>query len=116
MEEAEYCHQLILMNRGRLIAQGTPRELRGRYTQPVFELSVPDAQQAVHALEHVRGVEDAAVFGRRVHVTTNAPDAAQLIRSALAARGIDGQIRGITPSLEDIFVSLVRREGGALEG
>ncbi|HEY0672319.1 MAG TPA: ABC transporter ATP-binding protein [Longimicrobiales bacterium] len=118
MEEAEYCHQLILMNRGRLIAQGKPAELRRDFAVPIIELSVPDAALAVHALQGVPGIEEAAMFGRQVHVTAApAVDAPALVHRALQARGIEPHgLRAVTPSLEDIFVSLVRREGGAQEG
>lgn len=118
MEEAEYCHQLILMNRGRLIAQGRPAELRSAFELPLIEVTVDDPAAAVHALQHVDGIEEAAMFGRRVHVTTRAGiDAPRLVRGALGARGIEAHaIAGIAPSLEDMFVALVRREGGAQEG
>ncbi len=116
MDEAEYCHELILMNRGRLIAQGKPAELRHRLDVPILELTVNDAARTVQLLENVPGVEDAAMFGRRVHVIAAVPDAPAHITQALSAHEPDLVIREITPSLEDIFVALVRREGGAEEG
>ena len=51
MEEAEYCHRLMLMNRGRLIAEGTPAELRARMAEPILEVETDDAPRAVEALE-----------------------------------------------------------------
>ena len=117
MEEAEYCHQLILMNRGRLIAEGKPGELRARYHTQIVEVQVDDPAAAVHALADVTGIEDAAMFGRHVHVTAQTVDAHALIRSALRQRGIAAHsLTNIAPSLEDVFVSLVRREGGAQVG
>jgi ABC-2 type transport system ATP-binding protein len=118
MEEAEYCHQLILMNRGRLIAEGKPSELRKQYDAPLLQLSVADPAVAVSVLQQVEGIEEAAMFGREVHVTTRERAGAEaLILSALQARGIQPRaLTAVAPSLEDIFVSLVRREGGAQEG
>ncbi|HEY0811414.1 MAG TPA: ABC transporter ATP-binding protein [Longimicrobiales bacterium] len=118
MEEAEYCHELILMNRGRLIAEGKPAELRQQYDIPLMQLTVDDPAAAVHALAQVQGIEEAAMFGRQVHVTTALHmDADRVIRDALHARGIEAhELIAVSPSLEDIFVSLVRREGGAQEG
>ena len=118
MEEAEYCHQLILMNRGRIIAEGKPVELRGLFSLPLLEVTVDDPAAAVNALQHVSGIEEAAMFGRRVHVTTEVrADAHELVRSALRDRGIAAHsITDVAPSLEDMFVALVRREGGAQEG
>ena len=118
MEEAENCHQLILMNRGRLIAQGRPAALRASFALPLVEVAVDDPAAAVQALQHADGIEDAAMFGRRIHVTTRAgADAHQLVRGALRRHGIDARtIADVAPTLEDMFVALVRREGGAQEG
>jgi len=49
MEEAEYCHRLILMNRGRVIAEGTPEELRAGFSEPIYELQTDDAPRALEA-------------------------------------------------------------------
>lgn len=118
MEEAEYCHELILMNRGQLIAQGAPADLRRAFDRPLLELTVDDGPAAVAALQGAPGIEDAAMFGRQVHVTTaERVDAHSLVRNRLEQQGIRVLAqKDVTPSLEDIFVAIVRREGGALEG
>jgi ABC-2 type transport system ATP-binding protein len=116
MEEAEYCHRLLLMNRGRVIAQGTPAELRSLMTEPTWSVRTDRAPEAVEALQHAPGIVEAAMFGRDVHVVTAEPDRGA-VESALRAAGrtVHG-IEPITPSLEDVFVALVRREGGAVRG
>ena len=119
MEEAEYCNRLILMNRGRLVAEGRPAELRERYQMPLIEVQVAQPAEAVEVLQKLAGVEDAAMFGRAVHVAlaNNDADATDRISAALAARNITAKsISRVTPSLEDVFVSLIRRQGGAVEG
>jgi len=118
MEEAEYCSRLALMNRGRLIALDTPRALRNRVVEPILMVRTDDAPRAVDALSSVPGVLDAAMFGRALHVTVEqADDGERIVRRALedAGREVD-EIESIEPSLEDVFVSLVRAEGGAAEG
>jgi ABC-2 type transport system ATP-binding protein len=106
------------MNRGRIIAEGKPAELRGLFTLPLLEVTVDDPAAAVHALQHVSGIDEAAMFGRGVHVTTVASvNAHELVRNTLRERGIAAHaIVDVAPSLEDMFVALVRREGGAQEG
>jgi ABC-2 type transport system ATP-binding protein len=118
MEEAEYCHYLMLMNRGRLIAEGRPAELRRAFEAPLVELTVDDPAAAVNALQDAVGIEEAAMFGRQVHVTTvQRQGAHELIRDVLERHGIQPRaLKDVAPSLEDIFVALVRREGGAVEG
>jgi ABC-2 type transport system ATP-binding protein len=118
MEEAEYCHRLALLNRGRLIALDSPRELRQRVVDPILDVRTDDAPAAIPVLTGAPGVLDAAMFGRALHVTVEDADAAPaLIRAALARAGrrVDAVDR-IAPSLEDVFVSLVRAEGGAVVG
>ena len=118
MEEAEYCNRLALMNRGRLIALDTPRELRRRMTAPILELHTDNAPKAVEALMGAAGIVETAMFGRNVHVTLDAVEGAQdVVRHAMAAAGREVHgLRAIEPSLEDVFVSLVRAEGGAVAG
>jgi ABC-2 type transport system ATP-binding protein len=118
MEEAEYCHRLALMNRGRLIALDTPRALRARIVEPILEVKTDDAPRSVDALASVPGVVDAAMFGRALHVTvTEADEGERVVRRALedAGRTVE-RIAPVEPSLEDVFVSLVRAEGGAVVG
>ena len=116
MEEAEYCHRLALMNRGRIIALDRPAALRAAMPAPLLELATDDSPRAVEALEDAPGVIDVGLFGRAVHVTVRDADAARAALPALlAARGI--VVRGVAvvePSLEDVFVALVHAAGGAL--
>jgi ABC-2 type transport system ATP-binding protein len=118
MEEAEYCHRLALMNRGRLIALDRPASLKRMLHEPILRLDTDNAPKAVEALQKTTGVIDAAMFGRAVHVTVSDESAAlDAIRGALSAAGRTCErLERITPSLEDVFVSLVRHEGGAVVG
>ena len=116
MEEAEYCHRLALMNRGRLIALDAPETLRYSLELPLFRVRTPDPARAVSALQGTEGVLEAALFGRTVRVLTEADDESR-IRSALESQGLEAErVERSSPSLEDVFVALVRREGGAREG
>ena len=118
MEEAEYCHRLALMNRGRLVALDTPAGLRGSLTLPIVEVRSDDAVAALAALAGAPGIREAALFGRAVHAVLEPGDAAGgAVRRALAAAGRSvASLEPVRPSLEDVFVSLVRETGGALEG
>ena len=118
MEEAEYCSRLALMNRGRLIALDKPAALKKLMDEPIFEVETDKTPEAVEALQRSPDVIDAAMFGRAMHVTVENQDAgARDIPRILeeAGRSCDS-LRHVTPSLEDVFVSLIRREGGAVVG
>ncbi|MEW5724123.1 MAG: ABC transporter ATP-binding protein [Thermodesulfobacteriota bacterium] len=110
MEEAEYCHRIGLINRGRLIAVGTPHELKYKHLGGrVYAVETSEVLTAVEALAGVEHVLDAAVFGREMHVRL-APEAAaeETLRPALARAGVElGRLRPIEPTLEDVFVALV---------
>jgi len=116
MEEAEYCHRLALMNRGRLIALDTPAGLRAGARDPILELASDDTPRAVEALAGAPGVVDASMFGRDLHlVVRDERLARESVPALLAARGIGaGPIRRVPPTLEDVFVARVRAAGGAV--
>src|SRR5688572_5570454 len=106
------------MNRGRLVALDTPSALRGQMTDPILAVTTNQAPGAVRALRDLPGVQDVTMFGRIVHaVVHDEAVARESIPARLAHSRIDllGMSR-IEPSLEDVFASLVRREGGAVAG
>ena len=118
MEEAEYCHTLALMNRGRLIAMDTPEALRRTVVEPIFRVDTDDALRAVQALSGAPGIVGAAMFGRSLHITLDeeatAPDTVTTVLGGAGWKVFD--MARVRPSLEDAFVSLVRSEGGASAG
>ena len=117
MEEAEYCNRLALMNRGRVIALDRPGALRGRMTEPIFEVAAGDGAAAAQALQQAPGVVEAAMFGRAVHVVCERAEVADTLAPFLAAHQVACRsVTPVRPSLEDVFVALVRREGGVVLG
>ena len=116
MEEAEHCHRLALMNRGRLIALDSPKRLRDEMNSPLFEIRTPDGLRAVESLKGVPEVLDVALFGRTLHVTVgDARGAVELLRERLRADNVGvASIKAIPPALEDVFVARVREAGGAI--
>lgn len=118
LEEAEYCHRVALMNRGRLIALERPAALREGMTEPLLSIETDDPARAIAALRAVPGVVEASMYGRTVHaVVTDEAQARAEVSAVLTAAGVvPREVRRIRPSLEDVFVALVRREGGAVAG
>ncbi len=113
MDEAEYCHRLALMYRGRVIALGAPAELRaGLSTHTLLQLATPAPLDTMRALEHLPGIGDVAVFGGGLHVTVEDLESGmQAIRTQLSAKGIEIQrLEKIPPSLEDVFVAMIEAE------
>jgi ABC-2 type transport system ATP-binding protein len=109
MDEAEYCNRLVLIYRGRIVAQGTPTELKQRRMKGELLLVECDRLgEAVEALRAMPGVLDAAVFGSALHlVVPEAKAATGAVRAYLAERGIGvSRVERVQPTLEDVFVSL----------
>jgi ABC-2 type transport system ATP-binding protein len=112
MDEAERCDGLALIDAGKIVASGSPRELRERYFHArLLELACESMFLWFDELEAVEGVSDVAMYGNKLHLTTE--------DIAVAERGIRElgrkknlkviSLREITPSLEDIFVSVMTR-------
>jgi ABC-2 type transport system ATP-binding protein len=109
MEEAEYCNRLALIFRGKIVALGTPTELkRDSMKGELLLVECAPLGDAVEALQSAPGVMDAAVFGNALHlVVEDAATAVPLLQKFLADRKIDvSRMEKIRPSLEDVFVSL----------
>jgi ABC-2 type transport system ATP-binding protein len=110
MDEAEYCDRLGLIYRGELVALGTPEELKHKYmAEDVLEVFCERAETAMDEIEKLPAVKEAAMFGRGLHVVVEDAAAAQeSIRQLLEQGGYRIEsVEKITPSLEDVFVSLI---------
>jgi ABC-2 type transport system ATP-binding protein len=118
LEEAEYCDRLALMNRGRLVALDTAAVLRREMKTPILAITTDDAPAAVRALSSDAEIADVTMFGRVVHAVVADEEAGRhRVVGLLDGAGIGyGSIERIAPSLEDVFVASIRREGGAVSG
>ena len=116
MEEAEYCNRLALIFRGKMVALGTPSELkRNSMKGELLLIACEPLGPAVEALQSAPGVIDAAVFGNALHlVVLDATAAIPQIQSFLDQHGITvNGIEKIRPTLEDVFVSVTTVRGSA---
>jgi ABC-2 type transport system ATP-binding protein len=113
MDEAEYCHRLALMYRGKIIALGAPADLKRELaSRAILRLDTSDPLETMKTLEAAPGISDVAVFGKGLHVTVQDPAAALTqIRSRLAGRNIAVEtLEPIPPSMEDVFVAMIEEE------
>jgi ABC-2 type transport system ATP-binding protein len=118
MEEAEYCNRLALIFRGRIVALGTPTELKQKSMKgDLLLVECAPLGAALEILQSAPGVLDAAVFGNALHlVVLNADETEPQLEDYLAQRGIKlHRTERIHPSLEDVFVSLTTERRSARE-
>jgi ABC-2 type transport system ATP-binding protein len=110
--EAEYCDQVALMDEGRLVALGSPKDLRREALGgEVLDITAPafgaESLEAVRALEGVRRLQSLAVDHIRVYVDS-AADALPHVLSVLEEQGIEvASAQDYNPSFDEIFVRLL---------
>jgi ABC-2 type transport system ATP-binding protein len=113
MDEAEHCGWLALIDGGKIVASGSPADLRRKnFDARLLELDVETMFAWIDDLEKVPGVREVAMYGNKLHLTVEDPrDAEQHIRAIGQSRNLKViSLREITPSLEDIFVSVMSRQ------
>ncbi len=116
MDEAQYCNRLVLLDRGRIVAMGTPTDLTSRYMKgQLLVVECEPLGSALELLQTAPGVLDAAVFGNAIHVVVaDATEAIPRVREFLSTRQVHvSRIERIAPSLEDVFVSLTAVRGSS---
>ena len=111
MDEAERCHRLAILDRGALVADGTPDELTARLKGRTFLVETADPRRAQRALAGVRGVLGVAQVGNTLRVLTDgdADGAKQRMDKALADGDRKSDVVPAPPNLEDVFVAATRK-------
>jgi len=109
MDEATICNRVILMHRGRAIAQGTPGEVTAMFPRRLVEVRGRALRDARRRLVEA-GDLDVAVnrFGDSLHVVHDAALSPETIAARLS--DLDVTTRVIAPSIEDTFVELMGQE------
>ncbi len=112
MDEAEHCQSLVFIQRGTLVAQGSPEEIKVTQMRgEVVEIDCNnEADQAIPLLRGLNIFEEVALYGALIHVVTNNPaEHIPLIEKTLTEHGLQiNSIDRIAPSLEDVFISSAR--------
>jgi ABC-2 type transport system ATP-binding protein len=115
MDEAEYCHRIGIMLRGRLLALGTPAALKSELLSgPVWTVDVQPPLAALGAAESLPGVERASLAGDRLRlVTTPGAFDATSLAAAIARHGFrDATVEAAEPTLDDVFIALAGHHSG----
>jgi ABC-type multidrug transport system ATPase subunit/ABC-type multidrug transport system permease subunit len=113
MDEAERCTDVGYIYMSRLLVGGKPDVLKQRadVTPPGtkrYEIDVPSPAERLSALRALGGVLDATLFGQTIHVLVSEEVSEAKLLEALNADASEAQIRPISPTLEDVFVTLTR--------
>jgi ABC-2 type transport system ATP-binding protein len=109
MEEAEYCNRIALMSAGKIVALGTPSDLKKNWmSESVIDLECDQPMRASELLKKEKIFSEAAIFGSSLHLVTGDPTGAEeTTRRIMSDNGIEVfRLEKVTPSLEDVFVTL----------
>jgi ABC-2 type transport system ATP-binding protein len=118
LDEAEYCARVGLMVDGRLVALDTPAELkRQNVPDRLFVVRGPELTRAAEQLRSRPGVRAVEPFGAGLHVRTEPGvwDAVRLEEVLRHGGAPLAQVENSEPSLEDVFLAVVRRESRGQE-
>ncbi len=115
LEEAEHCQQLGFMVAGELVAQGTPGQIKASQPGKLFEIVTDEPQKSSILLKEKLEPWRVAIFADRLHLVLDDPDkqlpgALELLKAVHVST-----CRAIPFSLEDAFIGIVQRAGGASE-
>ena len=113
LEEAEFCNNIIMIDKGKIVAEGNSKELKSRYIKnKMFEI---DSDNPVDLMEKIKSadfVDDVSIFGNNLHVSVN-----QNLKSNEQINSFANQFANIkinkvdeiTPTLEDVFIHLLEK-------
>ncbi len=109
LDEADRCHRVGLIHKGRLLACDSPDRLRGLMRGTILEVRTDDPRKTARLLREAIPGASVGLFGDRLHVVTTAPEETAAAIGALFSRErlASPAIRTIEPSLEDVFVSVL---------
>ncbi|MBU4382937.1 MAG: ABC transporter ATP-binding protein [Proteobacteria bacterium] len=118
LDEAERCNRVALMDKGRLLALGTPDEVKSLMKGKIIELRVPQPRQTTTLLREKLPGHSVGLFGDRVHIVSFHPNESIATVKRILSEGnfkVDS-IKIVTPALEDVFVSMLSTQAEASNG
>lgn len=114
LEEAEYCNNIILIDAGKLIAEGNSKTLKTEYLdKPIFEIECTPVVDALEILEKAIFVDETSIFGNNIHIIVNNEfKKEKQINEILGTnKNIEvNRINRIVPTLEDVFIHLLEKD------
>jgi drug efflux transport system ATP-binding protein len=115
LDEAEYCNDIRLIHAGRIVAGGSPRELKTTVIRnPILEVACDRVVEALEILQKEPWVLETSIFGTSLHISVgDEEEGKRLVRARLGREGIAiERVDRIMPSLEDVFIHKIEEQAG----
>jgi ABC-2 type transport system ATP-binding protein len=112
LEEAEYCNDIILIDAGDIIAEGSSKEMKEKYlTNDIIEIECNNVIAGLELLEKQNFVEETSIFGNNIHISINKKmqDIASIEQIMKLENIAVERVRKIVPTLEDVFIHLLEK-------
>lgn len=111
LEEAEYCNNIVLLDAGKVIAEGDSHKLKTEYLKyTIYEIECNRPVDAMELLEKQDYIEETSIFGNNIHLSVNDKfrGKEQINKMLSGEHGIEVvSLNEIVPTLEDVFIHLL---------
>ncbi len=110
MDEAERCSRVAFIHKGKILALDDPKRLKTTGGREVFEVKVKNPRRWREGLEGLPGLLELEIFGDKLHLSFVRGGMEEgALEELLTGKGAKADsVRRILPSLEDLFISLVK--------
>jgi len=117
LEEAEYCNDIILMDAGEIIANGSSSEMKEKYLKnDILEIECSHVISGLEILDKQNYVDETSIFGNNIHISINdkLKDYSQINTLLKSNHNIEvTRVQNIVPTLEDVFIHLLEKRRNA---
>jgi len=112
LDEAEYCNSIYLIHEGKIVAGGSPNYLKKEHIKGfIFEIECDNIINAMEILSSYNFISSISIFGSYLHIQILDKNVLRIIENILKQNNITiSRIDIITPSLEDVFISLIEKK------
>ena len=113
LDEAERCNRVGLMHEGRIIRCASPGDLRARMEESCYQVTARDLRKTREYLETLPGIVGVEPAGAALHLFLSPSETSvAVVKEALEKDGPESvEMKQIVPSLEDVFIALIRKSG-----
>lgn len=112
LDEAERCDRISMIHKGKIIATGTPEEIKSLQELAILALKIEDPRAIIDELRKKFGDQAIRLFGGQIHIAIQNPEEGEKdIKAILEMKGIKNfKIELSRPTLEDVFISLLSED------